>query len=95
MSGIAREARLHIRVTPRGGRDSIDGVQDHTLRVRVAASPVDGAANVAAVRLIAAAVGVPPSAVRIAGGATGRRKVVAIEGLEQAALIALWPDLGV
>ena len=95
MSGVAREARLHIRVTPRGGRDAIEGVQDRTLRVRVAASPVGGAANVAAVRLIAAAVGVPPSAVRITGGATGRRKVVAIEGLDEAALIARWPDLGV
>jgi len=95
VSGAAREARLHVRVTPRGGLDSIEGIQDGSLRVRVAASPVDGAANVAAVRLIAAAVGVPPSAVRIVGGATGRRKVVAIEGIDRAALIARWPDLGV
>lgn len=95
MSGVAREARLHIRVTPRGGRDAIEGIRDGALRVRVAASPVDGAANVAVVRLIAGAVGVPPSAVRIVGSATGRRKVIAIEGLDQAALIALWSDLGV
>ncbi len=95
MSGFAREARLRIRVTPRAGGDSIDGVQGGTLRVRVAASPVDGAANGAVVRLIADAVRVPPSTVRIVSGASGRRKVVAIDGLDQAALVALWPDLGV
>ena len=89
------EARLPVRVTPRGGRDSIDGVRDGELLVRVAAAPADGAANLAVTRLVAGALGVPPTSVRIAAGASGRRKILAITGLDRAALTARWPDLGV
>ena len=89
------EVRLPVRATPRGGRDSIDGVRDGELLVRVAAAPADGAANLALTRLVAAALGVPPTSVRVASGQTGRRKILAITGLDRAALIARWPDLSV
>jgi hypothetical protein len=69
--------RFEVRLTPRGGRDAIDGVgEDGVLRVRVAAPPVDGAANEALCRLLARALGVAPGDVRIVGGASGRRKVI-------------------
>ncbi|MEW5991916.1 MAG: DUF167 family protein [Chloroflexota bacterium] len=93
MIGGSRELRVGVRVTPRGGRDSIDGVRDGELLVRVAAAPADGAANVAVLRLIAEAAGVPKRAVRLIAGATGRHKLVAVEGADRAALIARWPDL--
>jgi uncharacterized protein (TIGR00251 family) len=89
------EARVPVRVTPRAGRESIDGVREGALRLRVAASPVDGAANAAVVRLIAGAVGVAPSSVRIVRGSRGRNKIIAIEGVEPAVLTARWPGLGV
>lgn len=90
-----REVRIPVRATPRGGRDSIDGVRDGRLLVRVAAAPADGAANEAVLRLVAHAVGVPRASVRLVAGATGRNKLVAIEGTDRAVLVARWPDLGV
>lgn len=90
-----REVRITVCVTPRGGRDSVDGVRDGQLLVRVAAPAAEGAANEAALRLVAAAAGVPRRAARLVVGATGRRKVIALEGANRAALNARWPGLGV
>lgn len=95
MRPASRELRIDVRVTPRGGRDSIDGVRDGHLLVRVAAAPADGAANESVLRLVAQAAGVPRRAARLIAGATGRHKLVAVEGADRAALIARWPDLGV
>jgi uncharacterized protein YggU (UPF0235/DUF167 family) len=88
-------ARLAIRCVPRGGADRIEGVVDHRLRVRVSAPAVDGAANDALLRLLADALDVPRGALRLVAGATGRDKIVAIEGVDQARLVARWPDLAV
>lgn len=78
--------RLTVRVTPKGGRDAVDGwTQDEAgrpiLRVRVSAAPSDGAANAAVVALLARALRVPKSAVRIAAGETARVKRLEIEGV--------------
>jgi len=85
--------RFGVRLTPRGGRDAIDGVgEDGALRVRVAAPPVDGAANEALCRLLARALGVAPGGVRIVGGASGRRKVIEAD-VEPDRLGGTWPAL--
>jgi uncharacterized protein (TIGR00251 family) len=86
------KARLAVRLTPRAGRERIDGwEQDEAgrpfLKARVAAPPVEGEANAALVRLIAKALGVPKGAVRIVAGDTARLKQLEIEGLEQAELV--------
>jgi uncharacterized protein YggU (UPF0235/DUF167 family) len=86
--------RIPVRLTPRGGSDRVERVESGMLRVRVTAAPVDGAANASLLRLLAAELGVPPSAVRLAAGATSRVKVVEIEGLDAAAIRARWPGLG-
>ena len=80
-------ARLAVRLTPRGGRDRIDGwttdeAGRRVLKARVAAPPVEGEANAALIRLIAKTLGRPRSAVRIVSGESARIKQVEIEGLE-------------
>jgi uncharacterized protein YggU (UPF0235/DUF167 family) len=51
------------------------------LRLRVTAAPVAGAANTAVARLLAKALGVPPSSISVVSGLQGRTKIVEIAGL--------------
>jgi uncharacterized protein YggU (UPF0235/DUF167 family) len=73
------------RLTPKGGRDAIEGAKvlsDGTvvLACRVREPPEDGRANAALCRLIAGAAGVPASRARIVAGARSRLKQVLVEG---------------
>lgn len=77
--------RVAVRLTPRGGRDRIEGWMEGVdgarfLKARVAAAPENGKANQALIRLLAKSFGVASSAVRIASGATSRIKIVEIDG---------------
>jgi uncharacterized protein (TIGR00251 family) len=83
--------RIRIQVQPRGSRSEVVGLLGEALKVRVAAPPVDGAANEALVRFLAELLGVPRHAVRIASGGSSRRKVVEVEGVgvEEAARVLL------
>ncbi|HEY5521388.1 MAG TPA: DUF167 domain-containing protein [Candidatus Limnocylindrales bacterium] len=82
------------RVTPRAGVDTIDGAgESGELRLRVRATPADGAANEAVRRTIAAALHVAPSRVVITAGATSRTKRIAIDDCEAQTLEARWPGL--
>jgi len=80
---------LKVRVQPRASRDALAGERAGALVVRLTAPPVEGAANEALARFLGKALGVPPSAVRIVAGETGRNKVVAVAGLDAAAARAL------
>jgi len=76
---------LTVRLTPKGGRNSIDGIEatadgKSVLKVRVRAAPSEGEANDALVRLIAKAVGVAPRAVILISGHTSRLKRLKIAG---------------
>ena len=91
---MTEAAVIAVRLTPRGGRDAIEGVDEAgELRVRVAAAPVDGAANRSLLKLLAKALGVPRSAIRLEAGETSRHKRLAVEGLAAADLAARWPGL--
>ena len=84
-------ARLAVRLTPRGGRDRIDGwgrdgAGRSYLKVRVAAPPVDGEANAALEALIAKTLKLSRGAVRIVSGETARVKQLEIDGAEPADL---------
>jgi uncharacterized protein (TIGR00251 family) len=78
---MADEALLEVRVTPRARRQAIGAMVDGVLPVRLAAPPVEGAANKALIALLAEALGVPRSAVRLESGERGRRKRVRVSGL--------------
>lgn len=74
-----------LRVTPRGGRDDIDGIETlangkSVVKVRVRAIAEGGEANRAVTELLAKALGVPKRNVRLLAGATSRLKQVAVDG---------------
>lgn len=76
---------IALRVTPRGGRDDIDGVETlangrSVLKVRVRAIAEGGEANRAVSELLATALGVPKAHVKLLSGATSRLKQVAVAG---------------
>jgi uncharacterized protein YggU (UPF0235/DUF167 family) len=76
---------LTVRLTPKGGRDSIDGLElladgRYVLKARVRAAPSEGEANAALLRLIAKAVAVPARDVALTAGATARIKRLTISG---------------
>jgi hypothetical protein len=84
-SVTAHGISLSVRLTPKGGRDAIDGIDvlgdgRSVLKVRVRAAPSEGEANDALVRLIAKTVGVPPRDVSLIAGASSRIKRLAISG---------------
>ena len=83
---------LHVRLTPKGGRDAIEGIETlsdgkSVLKARVRAVPEDGKANDALVKLIAKTFGVSSSHVSLNSGATSRIKTLTIAG-DAVALIA-------
>ncbi len=76
---------LVVRVTPRGGRDALDGVDVMSdgraiLKLRVRAAPEDGEANAAVVKLLASALKLRRSDIEITAGATARVKQVLLRG---------------
>jgi hypothetical protein len=75
---------LRVRVQPRAARDELAGERDGALVVRLKAPPLEGAANEALARFLGKALEVPPSAVRIVRGASGRNKRVAVAGIDVA-----------
>lgn len=77
--------RFAVRVTPRGGRDAVEGwtVDDAgraALKVRIRAAPADGAANVAVVKLLASHFRIRQADLRIVSGHTARLKLIEVEG---------------
>ena len=73
-----------VRVTVRASRSCAAGEHDGALKLRIAAPPVDGAANEEVVKVIAKLFGVPRSGVSIVSGQTSRLKRIAVDGLKDA-----------
>ena len=85
------EVRIRIRLAPRAAHDEIVGWRGELLWVRVTAPPVGDRANAALERLLADALGMPKSAVRVVSGARAREKTVAIEGARQEEVLSRLP----
>jgi uncharacterized protein (TIGR00251 family) len=79
-----RRAIVQVRVIPRAGRTAIAGRRGGAILVRLAAAPVDGAANAALIELLADIFDLPKRAISVVAGHTSRDKRVAIEELTPA-----------
>jgi uncharacterized protein (TIGR00251 family) len=76
-----------VRIAPRASRSEIAGEYNGALRVRIAAPPVEGAANRELIRLLAKTFKPPQKAVEIVSGAGSKNKVVRIRGADAARLV--------
>lgn len=81
-----RGVTIDVRVQPRASRTQLDGVHAGSLRVRLAAPPVDGAANAELIAFLARRLGIRREEIEIVAGARGRRKRILITGLDRAAV---------
>jgi uncharacterized protein (TIGR00251 family) len=72
---------IHVRVIPRARRTEISGRRGDAILVRLAAPPVDGAANDALIAFLSDRLGIPQRQIALARGATARDKTIAIDGL--------------
>ena len=76
--------QIRVKVIPRAKKNEISGVMDDgSLKVRLAAPPVDGRANRALIKLLAETLGVPASHILIISGERGRIKRIFIDGLDR------------
>jgi uncharacterized protein (TIGR00251 family) len=93
-SAAADGVTMSVRLTPKGGRDSIDGIETMSdgravLKARVRAAPHEGAANEALIALLAKSLRIPVRSIEITGGATSRIKRVHVVGNGKALVAAL------
>lgn len=88
--------KLFVRVTPRAKRSAVEGIVPtdggrHAVAIRLAAPPVEGAANKALIRYLADRLDIPASRIAIVGGERSRLKTVRIAGVGPAVMAALHP----
>jgi uncharacterized protein len=85
---ISSGADVAMRVVPRAGRSAFAGLRDGTILVRLAAAPVDGAANEELIALIARTLRVPKRDVIIVAGERARTKRIRVAGMSAAQVLA-------
>ncbi len=77
-----RGAALTVRVTPRARKTEFGGIlEDGTVRIRVAAPPVEGKANRAVIAFLAKALGIRKNKIEIVAGERGLDKIISIDGI--------------
>ena len=79
---------LEIRVIPRAGRSGFAGLRDGALLVKLAAAPVDGAANDELIALLAKTLKVPKRDISLVSGERSRTKRIRIAGMDRDQVIA-------
>lgn len=82
-----------IRVLPRSSRSGIAGIQDGSLKVKIAAPPVEGRANEACVAFLADLFGVSKGSVEILGGSRSKNKRVFVAGATRKAMESIIGEL--
>lgn len=95
LTATSSSVTFKVRVTPRAGRTVVAGERDGALAIRLAAAPVDGAANSALISFLSDLLGVSRRQISIASGQKSRDKVVAVSGVSPdhvtARLVAILP----
>jgi len=81
---MTQAVRIAVYVQPRASKSAVAGLHDGYIKIRLAAPPVDGAANQALIEFVAARLGIAKSRVKLVSGASSRRKTLEIEGVEEA-----------
>ncbi|MEN6408501.1 MAG: DUF167 domain-containing protein [Anaerolineaceae bacterium] len=78
-------AAITVRITPRSSRNEISEIMpDGTIKIKLTAPPVDGAANESLIKFLAEVLDTAPSRIEIVAGQTGRDKLITIMGLDSA-----------
>jgi uncharacterized protein (TIGR00251 family) len=84
-SSVLKEQNGHVtfkvRVVPRASKNQIVGVEGDAVKIRLAAPPVEGKANEALVKFLAALLDLPRSSIEIVAGQSSRNKVIRIRGV--------------
>jgi uncharacterized protein (TIGR00251 family) len=79
--------RLQVYIQPRASKTALAGMHGGCVKIRIAAPPVDNAANAELIAFVAARLGVAKRSVRLVAGAASRNKVLEIDGVD-AGLVA-------
>lgn len=79
---------LDVRVIPRAGRSGFAGLRDGALLIRLAAAPVDGAANMELIALLSKALKLPKRDISIVNGERSRTKRIRIAGMDREQVLA-------
>lgn len=82
---VPEGVRLRLHIQPRAATTEIAGVHGDALKIRLAAPPIDGAANEELVRFLASILSVPTRHVEVVAGFRGRRKIAVIHGITEPA----------
>jgi len=93
-STIPGGVRIAVRITPNARKSEIIGIQDHALKIKLQAQPIEGKANDALIRFIADKLAIPQRALTITHGLTGKQKLLELKspGLTpEAVVLALLP----
>ena len=81
-------ARLEVYIQPRASKTELAGMHGGAIKIRIAAPPVDNAANHALIDFLAQRLDVAKSRVRIISGSTSRKKVLEVDGITTDVLAA-------
>lgn len=93
-SNAKRGAAITVKVSPRAKKTEVAGVMDDgTIKIRLAAPPVDGAANQALIEFLSAVLKVPARHIDIIAGATSERKLISLVGISPAEVDAVFQKL--
>ena len=77
-------ATLSVRIQPRSSKNGITRREDGSLKIRLTAPPVDGAANEALIKFLSETLSVNKSQIEIVSGHTSREKRLKINGMSEA-----------
>lgn len=73
--------RVEVYIQPRASKTELAGMYDGLIKIRIAAPPVENAANRALIKFVAQQLRIAKSCVRVVSGATNRRKILEVDGV--------------